>query len=74
MGEIYGKTKIGQTFVARHNNLSAIEVLLATYNGKNRGNFLFHLKREEEDLFTYKGNLSRVKDNAYFRFAFPRIE
>ena len=77
VGEIYGETKIGQTFVAQYNNLMAIEVLLATYNRKNTGDFIFHLKKgadSQEDSFTYKGNISQVKDNKYFRFRFPKIK
>ena len=76
VGEIYGKTKIGQTFVARHNNLTAIGILLATYNRKNTGEFIFHLQKEpgsQEDLFNYKGDISRLKDNKYFRFRLPEI-
>jgi len=46
VGEIYGEKKFGQSFVAEHNNLSAVEVLLATYNRKNTGKFIFHLKEE----------------------------
>lgn len=77
VGEIYGKTEIGQTFVARHNNLTAIGVLLATYNRKNTGEFIFHLKNKpgsQDDLFIYKGDISEVKDNKYFRFRFPEID
>lgn len=77
VGEIYGKTKIGQTFTAQNNNLTAIEVLLATYNRKNTGEFIFHLKKNpssKEDLFNYKGDISKLKDNKYFRFDFPEIK
>jgi len=77
VGEIYGKTKIGQTFAARYNNFTAIEVLLATYNRKNTGEFIFHLQEEpgsKEDLFNYKGDISKLKDNKYFRFRFPAIK
>jgi len=76
VGEIYGDTKIGQTFEAEYNNLSAIEVRLATYNRKNSGEFIFHLKNDvssEEDLFYYKGDIRKVKDNKYFNFKFPKI-
>jgi len=76
-GEIYGEMEIGQTFEAKGNNLSAIEVLLATYNRKNTGEFIFHLQEEpgsKEDLFNYKGDISKLKDNKYFRFRFPEIK
>ena len=77
VGEIYGKTKIGQTFAAQYNNLTAIEIRLATYNRKNTGEFIFHLKKDpgsKEDLFNYKGDIGRLKDNKYFRFRFPEIK
>jgi len=77
VGEIYGEKKIGQTFEAKHNNLSAIELLLATYNRKNTGEFIFHLKKEpssQEDLYSYRKDISKVRDNKYFRFSFPRIK
>lgn len=75
-GEIYGNIKIGQTFEAEYNNLTALEVLLATYNRENRGDFIFHLKNDvssEGDLFHYRGDIGKVKDNSYFRFKFPKI-
>lgn len=76
-GEICEETKIGQTFVAQYDSLTAIEALLATYNRKNTGEFIFHLQRElsnQEDLFSYRGDISKVKDNKYFRFRFPKIK
>ncbi len=75
-GEIYGDKKIGQTFIADYNNLSAIELLMATYNRENSGDFIFHLRKDVssiEDLFQYRGDISKVKDNKYFRFKFPEI-
>lgn len=77
VGEIYGDTKIGQTFEAEHSGLSSIEVLMATYSRENSGEFIFHLKREvssKEDLYSFKGDMSKVQDNAFFRFSFPKIE
>lgn len=47
VGELYGEMKVRECFVAKHNNLSAVEVLLATYNKKNRGECLFHLNEQE---------------------------
>ena len=76
-GEIFGDKKIGQTFIADYNNLSAIDVLLATYNRENFGEFIFHLRKDvssKEDLFHYKGEISKVKDNSYLRFHFHEIE
>jgi len=76
VGEIYGNIKIGQTFVAEYNNLSAIEVLLATYNRENTGDFIFHLKsdvKRKEDIYSFKGDMRKVQNNEFFRFSFPKI-
>lgn len=77
VGEIYGHTKIGQTFEVHHDDLSAIEVLLANFNRENEGTFIFHLRddlKSEDDLVLYNGNMREVQDNAFFRFSFPKIE
>ena len=74
VGEIYGDTKIGQTFLAEYNDLSAIEVLMATYNRENSGEFIFHLKSDvsgREDIYSFKGDMGKVQNNAFFRFSFP---
>lgn len=76
-GEIYGNIKIGQTFIADYDHLSAVDVLLATYNRKNTGEFIFHLKNDvssERDLFHYRGDIGKVQDNRYFHFQFPKIK
>lgn len=44
---------------------------------ENSGEFIFHLKSDEsgsEDLYSFKGNMSKVQNNALFRFSFPKIE
>ena len=77
VGEIYGDRKIGQTFVAEYDNLSAIEVLLATYNRWNSGEFFFHLRSEvtsKEDIISYDRSMLTVQDNEFFRFSFPKIK
>ncbi len=77
VGEIFGSKKIGQIFEVKHKDLSAIEVMLATYNRKNEGAFVFHLRdslKSEDDMVLYNGKMSEVQDNSYFRFSFPRIE
>ena len=77
VGEIYGHTKIGQTFEVHHDDLSAIEVLLANFNRENTGTFIFHLRddlKSEDDLVLYNGDMREVQDNAFFRFSFPKIE
>ena len=77
VGEIHGHTKIGQTFEVEHEDLSAIEVLLATFNRENEGTFVFHLREDlksNDDLVVYNGQMREVQDNSYFRFSFPKIE
>lgn len=75
-GEIYGEKRVGQTFVAEHHHLSGIEVLLATYDRKNKGNFFFHLRAgqdRDEEVFKYKGKMQKVQNNQFFRFDLPEI-
>jgi len=77
VGEIYGDRKIGQTFVAEYDNLSAIEILLATYNRWNSGEFFFHLRSEvksKEDIISYDISMLTVQNNEFFRFSFPKIK
>lgn len=76
VGEIYGNVHVGQTFLAEYEGLSGIDVLMATYNRKNTGEFIFHLKddiRTTEDLFNCKIDIGQLKDNQYVTFNFPRI-
>lgn len=76
-GEIYRDRTCGQTFIANHNNLNAIELLLATYNRKNTGRLVFHLRESpasREDILTIEKEMSEIQDNAFHRFSFPEIE
>lgn len=77
VGEIYGTVKVGQTFISEHNNLTRIDVLLAT-NGNELGNqdIIFHLKNkplDPKDIVAIKINASNVFDNTYYSFDFPPI-
>ena len=77
VGEIYGDIQIGQTFLAEYDGLSGIDVLMATYNRKNTGEFIFHLKdhiSRKEDLYNCRIDISQIKDNTYFNFKFPKIK
>jgi len=77
VGEIYGQKKIGQTFEVDHKDLSAIEVMLATFSRENKGPFVFHLREDlksEDDLVVYNSRMIDVQDNTFFRFSFPKIE
>ena len=76
VGEIYGSKKIGQTFNADHKILSAIEVLLATFNRVNEGSIVFHLRdslKSEDNMVWYNVNMSEIQDNTFFRFSIPKI-
>jgi len=76
VGEIYGQKTIGQTLRAEYDDLSGIELLLATYSRKNSGELNFHLKKDvdsQEELFICKRDISKVKDNRYYMFEFPPI-
>jgi hypothetical protein len=76
VGEIHGDIQIGQTFLADYDGLSGIDVLMATYNRKNTGECIFHLKDDinrTEDLFSREIDISQIKDNTYFNFKFPKI-
>lgn len=76
VGEIYGSMKIGQTFEADHKGLSAIEVLLATFNRVNEGTFVFHLRdslKSEDNMVWYNVNMREIQDNTFFRFSIPKI-
>ncbi|MGB7297198.1 MAG: hypothetical protein WBC70_16575 [Candidatus Aminicenantales bacterium] len=76
-GEIYGEKKIGQTFKAQYDDLSAVDVLMATYQRDITGQIIFHLKKDvgaSEDLSQKKVDAEKIRDNRYFRFRFPEIE
>jgi len=74
---IQGPYTVGQTFVARHSNLSAIEVLLVMYDGPGRAidspRLTFHLRRKpqsREDLVSLDINATRLKHNDPLRLSF----
>jgi len=76
VGEIHGDIQVGQTFEAEYEGLSGIDVLLATYNRSNSGEFIFHLKSSldaEKDIYSSRFDIEGVKDNTYFHFEFPKI-
>jgi len=79
VGEILPQRVIGQTFVAKQDQLRAVSVLLATYGRDTQGPLIFHLQeiREEfrtADLATVEIDLSDVEDNAWRIFSFPPIQ
>ena len=76
-GEIYGGKKVGQSFTARHDHLMAIEVLMGTYNRKNTGELIFHVKGQagnKIDVLPSSVDMLNIRDNRYFRFKVPEIK
>jgi hypothetical protein len=76
VGEIHGSRTVGQTFVSHENDLSRIDVMLATYARKNTSSVTFRLKKNPDDadaIATITIHAARVKDNAFHRFAFAPI-
>lgn len=76
-GEIYGEKRVGQSFTAQHDHLMAIEVLMGTYNRKNTGELVFHIKRQTGDIIDYHNSrvhMRNIRDNRYFRFKIPEIK
>jgi hypothetical protein len=75
-GEIYGSHTVGQTFVAYHDGLKGVEVLLATYARQNTQPVVFHLRKspdDDVDLVTVSISAEEIADNAFHRFSFPPI-
>ncbi|MBD3413403.1 MAG: hypothetical protein GF421_03105 [Candidatus Aminicenantes bacterium] len=74
VGEIFGETRIGQTFKASYDGLRAVDVLMANYKRKVTGEMVFLLQRpedSEDEIFQKTVDAGKIKDNRYFRFAFP---
>lgn len=75
-GEIAGPHTVGQTFVATTDNLSRIDVLMATYARRNHGPVVFYLRESltgSQDLARIEFEAATVQDNAYHAFRFPPI-
>ena len=73
VGELIGQRCIGQSFVARRDNLYRIDVLLSTYGRRNTRDVILHLKElssTPQDLATVRINASLLADNSYARFVF----
>jgi hypothetical protein len=76
VGEIRGEHTTGQTFVAQHDGLQAVEVLLATYARKNTQPIVFHLRQDPQsavDLRTVSLPAAEIADNEFHRFSFEPI-
>jgi hypothetical protein len=76
VSEIAGDHTAGQTFVAEHDGLQSVDVLLATFARRNTEPVTFHLRREpasQDDLRTVIVPAADIADNAYHRFSFSPI-
>lgn len=74
--EIVGGKTIGQSFVS-FNKLSAVAVLIGTFQRHNSGNVIFHLKswpasKNQTDI-SVSVNASEIKDNQFHVFTFRPI-
>ncbi len=74
---IQGPHTVGQTFVARHPNLSAIELLLVVHDGPGRATdgprLTFRLRRSpqsREDIVSLEINAGRLRHNDPLRLSF----
>jgi len=75
VGELVAGRHVGQTFVAAHAGLSAIDLQLATYARANPGSVVLHLRRRVTgpDVRTVSVPAAALADNAWHRFAFPPL-
>jgi len=73
LGELTGRKRIGQHFVARQNGLCRVDVLIGAYQRRNTRDIIFHLKESptaESDLATVRLNASLLTDQGYACFWF----
>ncbi len=73
IGELTGKGRIGQSFVAQHDHLCRIDVLVGAYDRRNTRDVIFHLRASPtstSDLATVQVNASLLADNDYASFVF----
>ena len=75
-GEITSTHTVGQTFVATADNLTRLDVLMATYARRNRGPVVFYLRQSPtsaEDLVRIEIEAATIRDNKYRTFRFDPI-
>jgi hypothetical protein len=73
LGELAGRRRIGQSFVARRDNLHRIDVLISTHGRRNTRDVIFHLKESpsaNDDLATVRLNTSLLANCSYACFVF----
>lgn len=75
IGEIYGDTVIGQSFIATENNLTRVDVLFLTYERENNKDIIFHLidQSSTDDIAEIIINASEISTNDYCSFYFDPI-
>jgi len=74
-GEIRGRRKVAQAFVAERDNLKGINVNMATFARANTQDVLFRLYAgpDDEEIATIIINASRILDNRFHPFHFDPV-
>jgi len=76
IGEIYGDTIVGQSFVATENNLNRVDIKLATYARENTGDIIFGIREAtsaQQDIANVTVRAESIMDNAYHSFTFDPV-
>lgn len=75
LGEIYGSTIAGQSFIATDNKLTRIDVMLATYARENTEDVIFKLSEIDsaEQIVNITVDAEKIQDNTYHSFQFDPI-
>jgi hypothetical protein len=76
-GELVADYRACQTFVAAHDGLNQVKVLLDDLGRRNRSTFIFTLQRSPDDeraIVTLTRDAYEVNSNTYFTLRFPPIE
>lgn len=75
IGEIYGDTVVGQSFVATENKFSRVDIKLATYARENTGDIIFRIREatSAQDIANVTVRAENIMDNAYHSFTFDPV-
>lgn len=76
-GEVKGDISVGQTFMARKNNLNEIKVRLVNYWNLDSGELILHMRefsKPGEELVRVKSPITDPIINEWLSFSFPPIE
>jgi hypothetical protein len=77
MGELVATSRVCQTFVAQHDGLARLEVLLTDQGREASGPFHFYLRTvpdADQDLVSLTHDASEVDNDVYHVFEFPPIQ